>query len=88
MLLIQIKDYILSQKEVTLPQLAVHFNLPESAIEDMAEHWVQKKTFEKLKLATGNLHDSSGCEGCTSECVMREVVVQPSASSIILYRPY
>ena len=87
MLLIQIKEYILRRQEVTLLELAAHFNMPESAIEKMTDHWVQKGIIQKLNLVCSNSQDTSQCNGCTSGCAIQERI-KPIATTITLYRPF
>lgn len=86
MILIDIKDYIFQHKEVTLPQLAMHFQMPESAIENMVEVWVQKKIIEKLTLTCGSFKDNSGCGGCSDNC-QTQLIKQMSKNKQVLYRP-
>lgn len=86
MILIEIRDYIIQHKEVTLPQLAMHFQMPESAIENMVEMWVHKKTVEKLTLTCGSLSDASGCQSCSGGCAT-QVIQEFNRNRQILYRP-
>ncbi len=85
MLLIQIRDYILKRQEVTLTELAIHFQMPESAIEKMADLWLQKALIEKLQQQCLDLDSSSGCSGCTSTCSMKNIALKIS-KSLVLYR--
>ncbi|GAA5100198.1 FeoC-like transcriptional regulator [Wohlfahrtiimonas larvae] len=86
MILLEIKNYIIQQQEVTLPQLAMHFQIPESAIENMAEIWVQKKMIEKLILTCGSFSNNSGCNGCSDHC-QTQIIHQMGKNKQILYRP-
>lgn len=86
MILIAIKDYIFQHQEVTLPQLAMHFQLPESAIENMVEIWVQKKIIEKLILACGSFNEISSCGGCSDNCAT-QIIQQLGKNKQIVYRP-
>lgn len=86
MILIEIKDYIIQHKEVTLPQLAMRFQMPESAIENMVAVWVQKKVIEKLTLTCGTFSDQSGCGGCSDSC-QTQIIQQMGKNKQILYRP-
>ncbi|HIW06086.1 MAG TPA: FeoC-like transcriptional regulator [Candidatus Ignatzschineria merdigallinarum] len=85
MLLIQIRDYILKRQEVTLTELAIHFQMPESAIEKMADLWLQKALLEKLQQQCQDLDSNSGCGGCTSTCSMKNIAPKTS-KSLVLYR--
>ncbi len=85
MLLLQIRDYILTRQEVTLAELAIHFQMPESAIEKMADLWLQKAPIEKLQPQCQDLDATSGCGGCSSTCSMKNIAPQIS-KSLVLYR--
>lgn len=84
MLLLEIKAYIEAQKEVTLPMLAAHFNIPETVAFDMAERWVTKGKIEKITVACGSL--ASGCGDCGSGSCAVKTLMQPKPSQQILYR--
>ncbi|ELV09085.1 Hypothetical protein F387_00977 [Wohlfahrtiimonas chitiniclastica SH04] len=84
MLLLEIKAYIEAQKEVTLPRLAAHFNIPESVALDMAERWVTKGKIEKITVACSTL--TSGCGDCGSSSCAVKTLVTPKPSQQILYR--
>lgn len=86
MILLDIKNYIIQQQEVTLPQLAMHFQMPESAIENMVEIWVQKKAIEKLTLTCGTFNDNSGCGDCSDNCATK-AIQQFNQNKQVLYRP-
>lgn len=86
MILLDIKNYIIQQQEVTLPQLAMHFQMPESAIENMVDIWVQKKIIEKLILVCGSLNETSGCGGCSDNCAT-QFIQQLGQNKQVLYRP-
>lgn len=86
MILLDIKNYIIQQKEVTLPQLAMHFQMPESAIENMMEIWVQKNIIEKLTLTCGTFSDNSDCGGCSDNC-QTQLIQQMGKNKQVLYRP-
>lgn len=86
MILLDIKNYIIQQQEVTLPQLAMHFQMPESAIENMVEIWVQKKIIEKLTLTCSTFNDHSGCGSCSDGC-QTQIIQQMGKNKQVLYRP-
>ncbi len=86
MILINIKDYIIQHKEVALPQLAMHFQVPESAMENMVEIWVQKNVIEKLTLTCSTFSDHSGCGGCSDHC-QTQLIQQMGKNKQVLYRP-
>lgn len=64
MILLEIKEYIQSQKSVSLTDLALHFNLPAEVIADMMLHWVNKGVIEKTTL---------GCGGCGKSCESKPI---------------
>ena len=86
MLLLKIRNYILKQQEVTLTELASHFQMPESAIEKMADHWLQKKLVEKIIQQCDSIEVSS-CGSCSASCALKSET-KASQKSFILYRVY
>lgn len=85
MLLIQIRDYIFKQKEATLTELAIHFQMPESAIETMVDFWCEKKVIEKIKQHCDNRAASTQCGDCSSNCSAK-INAQSVEKTLILYR--
>ncbi|MCL2871885.1 MAG: FeoC-like transcriptional regulator [Betaproteobacteria bacterium] len=60
MILMKLRDYLKEKRAVSLSDAARHFDIPESAIQSMLEHWVRKGC------ATVDVGAScgSGCSGC------------------------
>lgn len=85
MLLIQIRDYILKQQEVTLTELATHFQMQESAIEKMADLWLRKKVIEKFQQSCERDQSASSCSGCSSICALKDITETPE-KVLIMYR--
>lgn len=86
MILLNIKQYILQHKEVTLSQLAKHFHMPESAIEAMADVWVSKGILEKLTLNCSAFHNAAHCGQCLKGC--QTLAIQEfNHRQQVLYRP-
>ncbi|WP_434777582.1 FeoC-like transcriptional regulator [Neisseria sp. Ec49-e6-T10] len=70
MLLLQIKDYIEANHEVSLSHLAKHFNIPVSAMQDMVYQWVKKG---KVAIVQKNKETCSTTEkssqvACSGQC--------------------
>lgn len=68
MILLDVRDYIKERKSVPLSDLAHHFDIPESAIQPMVEHWIRKGyvIVQKPIEIIANAGCSSGrCSGCT-----------------------
>lgn len=86
MLLLKIRDYILKQQEVTLTELASYFQMPESAIEKMADHWLQKALIEKITHQCDNI-EVKDCGSCATSCSLKAKEKAPQ-KPIILYRIY
>ncbi len=70
MLLIQIKQFIQAQHEVTLQQLSRQFDIPAEAMKEMVKKWIAKG----LVRGESSTDDSacqtksgcgSGCSGCS-----------------------
>jgi len=61
MILIKLRDYLKEKRAVSLSDAARHFDIPESAIQNMLEHWVRKGCAAVEAAASC----SSGCGGCS-----------------------
>lgn len=83
MILMEIKRYICQQKEVLLPQLAAHFDMPVTAMEAMADVWVKKAVIEKLTIACDSLDNASQCGSCSQGCALKGMTQTPRQSQII-----
>lgn len=86
MILIKIKKYIDEQKEVTLPHLAAHFQMPESVIEMMTDHWIQKGAIEKITVTCESFNNNSECGGCSKQCIT-QAIKNHNKNSQVIYRP-
>ncbi|MDR0588334.1 MAG: FeoC-like transcriptional regulator [Burkholderiales bacterium] len=67
MLLIELRDYVKERQEASLAEIASRFKLPESALEAMMQHWVQKGVIE---VKTADSPCCRGCKGCKSRCAL------------------
>lgn len=63
MLIIAIRDYLVSKGQANLQDLARHFQVQESAMEQMLTFWLQKGTIEQI-----NLNDESCSTANCSDC--------------------
>ncbi|UNM95645.1 FeoC-like transcriptional regulator [Ignatzschineria rhizosphaerae] len=84
MILLNIRDYILKQQEITLIELASHFQIPESAIKKMADHWLQKKIIDKIIQQCDSI-GTSICGNCATSCALK-LEEKASQKPVILYR--
>ncbi len=82
MILLDMRDYIKERKTVPLPDLARRFDIPESAIQSMVEHWIRKGCVVAQKpigivsaAGCGNDSGGSGCAHCVAAgCVSQSIV--------------
>ncbi|MDR0770213.1 MAG: FeoC-like transcriptional regulator [Burkholderiales bacterium] len=64
MILIQLRDYLKEKHAASLTDVARHFDIPESATQDMLGHWVRKGcAVVDLGASCGG-----GCSGCKIRC--------------------
>lgn len=61
MMLMEVKDYLQRNHQATLADMALHFDVPESAMQDMVEQWIRKG---RVIIADDTASCSSGCSGC------------------------
>jgi DNA-binding IclR family transcriptional regulator len=64
MILLKLRDYLKEKHVASLSDVARHFDIPESAVQNMLEHWVQKGQV-RVGHATADVGAScgSGCGG-------------------------
>ncbi len=67
MSLIELRDYATQKKNVTLKELAMHFNAPAGLIENMMSLWVKKGVFSADKM-------QAPCTSCACGCAVDETV--------------
>ncbi|MDR0246778.1 MAG: FeoC-like transcriptional regulator [Burkholderiales bacterium] len=60
MILMELRDYLKEKNTASLSNAARHFDIPESAIQSMLEHWVRKGC---AVIDTG-VSCNSDCSGC------------------------
>ncbi len=69
MILLELRDYIKEHKMVRLSDLARHFDIPESAVQPMVEHWVRKGNVVAQKMqdivATNGCSSGGSCSSCS-----------------------
>lgn len=61
MILSDIRDYVKSRGQVTLNDIATHFDSEPSAIEGMLQRWLDKGIIEKKRLTSSC---GEGCKQC------------------------
>lgn len=65
-MLLAIRDYIQARQEVTLHELASHFQVPNSVMLDRVNHWVRKGVvLQKNSPNDCQSGCKSSCAGCT-----------------------
>jgi len=62
MILTEIKHYIMEHKQVSLTDLALHFETDPEIMKDMLEHWIRKGRVEKVEISSCS--GCSCCKGC------------------------
>lgn len=66
MILSEIRDYLRSNGQAAVIDMAWHFDVEPDAIRGMLEHWIRKGKVEKLPDGTGC---DGGCHMCDPESV-------------------
>lgn len=61
MILSDIRNYVKSRGQVTLNDIAIHFDSESSAMEGMLQRWVDKGIIEKKRLTSSC---GEGCQQC------------------------
>lgn len=59
--LLELRDYLKGRGEVSTRQLAEHFAVEASAIEQMAQEWLRRG---KLTMTPGSCSRGGSCGGC------------------------
>ena len=59
-MLLDIRDYIRERKQVSLRDLALHFDASPDAVRGMLDKWIEKGRVRKCGAAA--------CGGCASDC--------------------
>lgn len=74
MILSDIKDYVREQKQVSLKDIAVRFDISESAAIEMIAHWERKGVIRSVHTeeTTAPCSNACGqsCGGCPIQCTM------------------
>lgn len=63
MLITAIRDYLFNRGQANLQDLARHFHIQESAMEQMLAFWLKKGIIQQL-----NLNDNDCSQGSCSDC--------------------
>lgn len=66
-MLIALRDYLKAMKRVSLKDVALHFDIPEGAAQDMLKYWTNKgciKIFEENAPSCA----THACSGCHHNC--------------------
>lgn len=64
MLMTDIRDYIQHRGQASLQDLARHFHLQESAVEQMLDFWVKKGSISVIAPLSVNCASASHCGDC------------------------
>ena len=67
MILSDIKKYLLTNKQITLGELCIHFDTEADAMRGMLEHWIKKG---KVKKHAFEESCSNGCLKCCNRGAM------------------
>ncbi len=67
MILSDIKKYLLTNKQITLGELCIHFDTEPDAMRGMLEHWIRKG---KVMKHTFEESCSNGCLKCCNHDAM------------------
>lgn len=62
MMLMDVRDYLQRNQQATLSDMALHFDVPEGAMQDMVEQWVRKGRV--IITQDAESCSSGGCSGC------------------------
>ncbi len=70
MILSDIRDYVKDQKQASLKDISIHFDIPESAAEEMVEHWIRKGKIKRLHPDGAACSCACGhkCSDCPAQC--------------------
>ena len=69
-ILSELKEYLKLNEQVSLRDVAVHFNLSETAAQAMLEHWERKGKLKKLDNASCANVCGHECSSCPMQCSM------------------
>ncbi len=70
MILSEIKEYLQSQKQASLKDMATKFDVSESALQEMLAHWERKGRIFRLENAHCSNPCNQGCSSCPLQCLM------------------
>ena len=73
MLLIQIKQFIQAQHEVSLSQLSRQFDIPAEAMKEMVKKWIIKGLVREESSSDSTCQTKSGCGSGCGGCSVKEV---------------
>ena len=70
MILSDIRDYVKEQKQVSLKDIAIHFDVSEAAAEDMVDHWIRKGKSKRRHPDGAACSCACGhkCSDCPAQC--------------------
>lgn len=70
MILSDLKDYLKSHEQVSLRDVAVRFDVSETAAEGMLEHWERKGKLKRLENSSCSNICGHNCAACPMQCSM------------------
>lgn len=68
MILLEIKEYLKRQKQASLQDVCVKFNLSEEAAKEMLAHWERKGKIERVEKSSFCRSCSKSVENCGFSC--------------------
>lgn len=66
-MLLAIKQYLKNADQISLKDVALHFDIPEGVAEDMIQHWIDKGFVKAVEDNDPNC-TRGACGGCHSHC--------------------
>ncbi|MCL2298111.1 MAG: FeoC-like transcriptional regulator [Proteobacteria bacterium] len=86
MILMKLRDYLKEKHTASLSDVARHFDIPESAVQNMLEHWVQKgQVTVGYATVDAGASCSSGCGGCSVGKSVEKNKTHCGASSMVYH---
>jgi len=78
----EVGDYIRERGIVSLYEVALHFQADATAVEAMADRWVDKGKVEKIKMDSGKC---GGCMMCPSDIKVHYRWIRPQGEAVISF---
>lgn len=82
MILKDVGDFIRERGIVSLYEVALHFQTDVTAVEAMADRWVDKGKVEKIKMDKGSC---GGCMMCPSDIKIHYRWIRPQGEAVISF---